>query len=294
MKENKNFIGFIYKIYNDVNNKIYIGMTTSTIEKRLICHKHCSKKRTNCKSHLYEAMRKYGEDKFHIECLEEIHTNKKDLCDREIYWISYFDSTNKNVGYNIDTGGRGGDIIHLLSEDRQKEIKLKLRNKNIGKKQSQETITKRTSKIKGRITINKDGHEKRVPKEFLSQYLDNGWSIGASSINDSTRHQWQRNKDKIIATSLKISNSNKGKLKGLIKVVNENNEEIRIKPNELEYYQTLGYKRGQKSRTVYSHKGQILMLSGDVKKYIQPTLIDEYLKDGWIPVSKKWRKKYVE
>ena len=34
----------------------------------------------------------------------------KKLAEREIYWIDYYDSTNKNKGYNVSLGG---DCYHL-------------------------------------------------------------------------------------------------------------------------------------------------------------------------------------
>ena len=50
-------MGFIYKITNTINNKIYIGKTTRTVEKRYKDHLYSSKK-SNCYLHI--AMRKYG------------------------------------------------------------------------------------------------------------------------------------------------------------------------------------------------------------------------------------------
>lgn len=48
-------MGFIYKIINDINDKIYVGMTRYTIENRWKEHK------TNYRyknTHLYSAMKK--------------------------------------------------------------------------------------------------------------------------------------------------------------------------------------------------------------------------------------------
>ena len=38
-------MGFIYKIINDINNKIYIGQTANSLEERFKQHKKDSKKR---------------------------------------------------------------------------------------------------------------------------------------------------------------------------------------------------------------------------------------------------------
>ena len=57
-------MGFIYKITNLINNKVYIGLTTETIEKRWKNHISCVGK---IKRHLYNAMGKYGIENFTIE-----------------------------------------------------------------------------------------------------------------------------------------------------------------------------------------------------------------------------------
>ena len=49
-------MGFIYKITNLINNKVYIGLTTETIEKRWKSHISCVGK---VKRHLYYAMVSY-------------------------------------------------------------------------------------------------------------------------------------------------------------------------------------------------------------------------------------------
>lgn len=92
---------YIYKITNTVNQKMYIGLTTTSIETRWKYHKKSAKKP---KAPLYYAMRKYGIDKFTIEIIEEcILLNVQN---REKYWIKYYDTfLNKEKGYNQSPGG---------------------------------------------------------------------------------------------------------------------------------------------------------------------------------------------
>ena len=97
-------MAYIYKISNDINNKVYIGKTTGTIEYRW--KQHCNDRMSSRCSHrhLYAAMNKYGLEHFTIEVIEEI----KDiniLAEREQYWINYYDSYNN--GYNETLGGDG-------------------------------------------------------------------------------------------------------------------------------------------------------------------------------------------
>lgn len=138
---------YIYKITNDINNKIYIGKTLNSIEKRFKEHcKDCYKPFKE-KRPLYSAMKKYGINHFHIEQIEECE--EEILSNREKYWIEYYGSF-KN-GYNATIGGDGKpyldydliiatyqiyknciDVAHHLniSEDSVKNI-LKLKHEYI-------------------------------------------------------------------------------------------------------------------------------------------------------------------
>ena len=99
-------MGFIYIIKNTINSKVYIGQTTNTIEYRFYQHLDCSK-RSYKNSALYNAIRKYGQENFYVELIEEVPFDKLD--EREIYWISYYDSFNN--GYNSTIGGDGNKKI---------------------------------------------------------------------------------------------------------------------------------------------------------------------------------------
>ena len=94
-------MAYIYKITNDINQKLYIGKTELSIEKRF--KEHCSDafRDRNEKRPLYAAMRKYGIEHFHIESIEETDNPEE----REVYWIEYYGSF-KN-GYNATKGGDG-------------------------------------------------------------------------------------------------------------------------------------------------------------------------------------------
>ncbi len=92
---------YIYKITNDVNQKIYVGKTESSIEKRFQEHCKDAFKERSEKRPLYTAMRKYGIEHFHIELLEE--TNQPE--EQEIYWIELLRSFKQ--GYNATKGGDG-------------------------------------------------------------------------------------------------------------------------------------------------------------------------------------------
>ena len=97
-------LGYIYKIKNDINNKVYIGKTTkATIKERFEEHLNDYKKRQEEHRPLYTAMKKYGTEHFYIEEIEKVDICK--LEEREKYWINYYNSY-KN-GYNATLGGDG-------------------------------------------------------------------------------------------------------------------------------------------------------------------------------------------
>ena len=96
---------YIYKIFNDINDKLYIGKTLYTIERRWKQHKNNAKVRKDLEHlPLYSAMNKYGIEHFSIEEIEEVKDEKK-LSEREQYWIKYYNTYN--YGYNASIGGDG-------------------------------------------------------------------------------------------------------------------------------------------------------------------------------------------
>ena len=58
-------MGYIYKITNLINNKLYIGQTKKTIEERFKAHIKVARQHKN--RYLYDAMNKYGYENFKIE-----------------------------------------------------------------------------------------------------------------------------------------------------------------------------------------------------------------------------------
>ena len=93
----------IYKITNDINEKVYVGKTTLTIEERFKMHCRDCEKREEEKRPLYAAMRKYGKEHFKIEKIEECDSDLSS--EREQYWIGFYKSFKD--GYNATLGGDG-------------------------------------------------------------------------------------------------------------------------------------------------------------------------------------------
>ena len=99
--------GLIYKITNDINNKVYIGKTLhSSIAERFNEHLRDYQKSRNEKRPLYNAMQKFGVKHFKIELIEKVPISELSL--REIYWIDFYNSFHN--GYNATRGGDGKQL----------------------------------------------------------------------------------------------------------------------------------------------------------------------------------------
>lgn len=108
----------IYKITNLINNKHYIGKSSSILD-RWEYHKQRYNDEKEYDKLLYKAFRKYGLDNFEFSILEEMTEQEynKFANNREEYWILYYDA-NIN-GYNLTDGGDGGYNEKALQANRK-------------------------------------------------------------------------------------------------------------------------------------------------------------------------------
>ena len=113
-------MGYIYKITNSINGKMYIGKTEHlNPENRWKEHLHDCKRFKNEKRPLYDAMNKYGCENFYFEVLDNTNDSNQ-LCELEKYYIelynTYIGSENCN-GYNATVGGDGKPYLDLDEND---------------------------------------------------------------------------------------------------------------------------------------------------------------------------------
>lgn len=88
---------YIYKTTNLINNKIYIGLSTKSVEEST---DYYGSGRVYIKS-----FNKYGKKYFKKEILESNILSIERLEELEIFYISKFNSTDRSIGYNVSTGG---------------------------------------------------------------------------------------------------------------------------------------------------------------------------------------------
>lgn len=117
---------YIYKITNNNNNKIYVGKSSKMIEE--------SESYFGSGIVLNNAKKKYGLDNFTKEILEEV--TAETINEKERYWIKKLDSTNPLIGYNLASGGDGGDLSDFIDYTNP-EYKRKLSESQMGEKNSQ-------------------------------------------------------------------------------------------------------------------------------------------------------------
>lgn len=180
--------GYIYKTTCLTNNIIYVGQKKSS--------KYLGQKYLGSGKILKQAIEKYGRNNFKVELLEECSTFEE-LNQKEIYWIEKFNSTNKDIGYNITTGGQGTPGVdpgyhqgmkgkHQSEYQKQRaresigKVKQTLNTPEIKQKLSESAKKRTKNRITngGYIGITKNGKSKMVKEEEVNSYLKQGYTLG--------------------------------------------------------------------------------------------------------------------
>ena len=95
-------MAYVYLISNDINNKMYIGATMTSIAERYSKHIYDTFNSAD-NSAIHHAIRKYGKEHFFVKQLEECSIDN--VFEREQYWIKFYNSYEN--GYNETIGGEG-------------------------------------------------------------------------------------------------------------------------------------------------------------------------------------------
>lgn len=150
----------IYKIVNNINNKIYVGQTSKTIECRF--KRHCAVARWKAETTMpiVKAISKYGAENFSIHLLEllPVNSTQQYIDSRETYWGHKLNSLSP-LGYNLRLGNGVGSIseetrkkMSLMSKGRKAspETKRRLRESHLGYVPTKETREKLSKTNKGK------------------------------------------------------------------------------------------------------------------------------------------------
>lgn len=148
----------IYKLYNIVNNKLYIGQTWTSLEDRM---GRCGYGYSNSPK-LFNAIQAYGHDKFRYEILDYC-LNQTEADEKEIYYIAFFNAIES--GYNLKEGGSRGKHSQISIN------KISISSK--GRVKSLETCAKLSKALKGKTKRPKTEEEKQNISKHSKEWHDN-------------------------------------------------------------------------------------------------------------------------
>lgn len=144
---------YVYKITNKINKKVYIGQTIRDPNQRFL--RHLSDALHDVlDTYFARAIRKYGKDNFELEIIDTAET-REELTQKELYWISFYDSCNKNKGYNCSPGGYpcGGNTYAGIDEVMLTKIKNKLSKSKKGGKNPNSKKVSATDVLSGEVLL---------------------------------------------------------------------------------------------------------------------------------------------
>lgn len=95
----------IYKATNIIDGKSYIGQTTNSLKHRVNQHIRETNYKKRKNTYFHNALNYYGVENFTFIIID-IAESVDDLNRKEEYWIKFYNSTNKQCGYNLDSGGK--------------------------------------------------------------------------------------------------------------------------------------------------------------------------------------------
>ena len=109
----------IYCIENIINGKKYVGKSLNIYERIRTHINKLNKKSKDENPHFKSAWFKYGRENFKYYVLEYCEKNEELLKERELYWILYYDTINRDKGYNLrlDTSTK-----MIVSEETRKRL----------------------------------------------------------------------------------------------------------------------------------------------------------------------------
>ncbi len=120
----------IYLIHNSINEKIYVGQTSKSLQHRWNVHVYNATWGTSYR--FSKAIRKYGKDAFFIEAVAGC-TEQRKADDLEKLWIVALRTYDPQFGYNGTFGGESGLLATEETKKKLSQGKLGHKNPMFGK-----------------------------------------------------------------------------------------------------------------------------------------------------------------
>lgn len=278
----------IYKITNNIDGKIYIGLYSKSKEN--------FQKYWGSGVLISRVIKKYGKENFSKEILEENISTISELFSKEIFYIDKYNSTNPKIGYNISKGGEGHFAKHsnhtknVLSEkakvrlsnpenhprygtktDSETKEKISLGNLR-NKRQREDDCREKYTSILIQLALNQVSKKDMLKichtsRTYSAQLLTDLYRDIYEKINGYSLISHKKDKEAIEKANLKKSQtgSNKWteeqKAKASLKMLGENNP-------------------------AYGTKYQWMYLK-ETNKRVSLEQVQEYLAKGWL--KGRWR-----
>ena len=192
----------VYMIENIINNKKYIGQSINIFKRK---NQHFNNALNGSKKCcvLYNAIRKYGEDKFKFSILEECSI--EELNEKEKLWIKNLNTIEPN-GYNLLDGGGEKTKVHESTKEKISKFQK-------GRKKTKEEIDKIKAGVQrkynsGWVSPNKG-------KKLKGKVLDNlikrnksrkgisAWNKGIPFSEESKNKMSESRKGKVLTQDTK-------------------------------------------------------------------------------------------
>jgi group I intron endonuclease len=188
----------IYCIKNKINNKVYIGKSKNIYSR---IKQHITLLNTKSKDenrYLIHSWFKYGRESFTYEVLEYFDiVDEKVLKERELHWITYYDSTNRHKGYNLRMDSETKCIV---SNETRLKLSESQKRRYINNPDSRRIISETNKKywsnsdnVKKMIKTLKETKKKKY--KFLQYDKENNflkeWDSVEEIISNNPNFKWQ-------------------------------------------------------------------------------------------------------
>lgn len=308
----------VYKIINDINDKVYVGRTTRGINIRWL--EHIKSANSMDMRHIYCAMRKYGVEHFHIKLIETCDS-LEEMIKKEAYWCKKLNAYCN--GYNMTEAGEQNPMEAKKAREHHDEVMRNMETRNkisfsikksrlesdknilihkgrIGKRVSENELPKYLSSgyilgsVKGKIRIYnpKTGKESTIWEDKLDEYIKMGWVRGSKPNRMSDEQKLK------LAQSHKNSKSSTAEFKKeqseRLKTYYQNNPNRKTKSK----HPVRIYNTDTKEEKIFDSCISLCVESGLSKSLGQAGVVKRWVDAGYITSKKSkyfnWRIEYVD